>query len=185
MVGIYKITNLITGESYVGRSVHIEERWKEHFCKGYGARHSARFQEAIDLYGKEGFSFQILEECASEVLSERERYWINTLRPEYNTVTDGHIISPETRAKISASLTGKKQPADVIEKRKASIKELHKTHPQTNEGHRKKVAVQINEIMEFESVKAMAEYMGVDASTVTSALKRNGKVKGKKVWYVV
>ena len=185
MVGIYKITNLKTGESYVGKSVHIAERWSEHFCKGYGARHSARFQEAIDQYGKEGFAFQVLEECQPEELHARERHWISILRPEYNTVTDGHEVSEETRAKIRASLSGKKQPAEVVEKRKASIKERHKAHPQTNEGHRKKVAVQITEIMEFESVKALAEHMGVDASTVTKALKRNGKIKGKKVWYVV
>lgn len=28
--GVYKITNLITNQSYIGVSIHIEERWKEH-----------------------------------------------------------------------------------------------------------------------------------------------------------
>ena len=30
MVGIYKITNIITGESYIGQSVKIEQRIKKH-----------------------------------------------------------------------------------------------------------------------------------------------------------
>jgi group I intron endonuclease len=63
MVGIYKITNLTTNECYVGKSVNIEKRWIDHFSKSYGARHSVRFQEAIDKYGKQGFDFRVIEEC--------------------------------------------------------------------------------------------------------------------------
>lgn len=30
MIGIYKITNTITQESYIGLSTHIEDRWEYH-----------------------------------------------------------------------------------------------------------------------------------------------------------
>ena len=30
MIGIYKITNLVTGDAYIGQSIQIEERFKEH-----------------------------------------------------------------------------------------------------------------------------------------------------------
>ena len=30
MIGIYKITNKINGQSYIGLSVDIEERWYKH-----------------------------------------------------------------------------------------------------------------------------------------------------------
>lgn len=185
MVGIYKITNLSTGQCYVGQSIHIEDRWKEHFCKGYGAVHNKEFQDAIDQYGIEGFSFRVLEECEPEALRDRERYWINALNPSYNSVVDGHDVSEETRAKISESLKGKKQPPEVIERRKQAIIARHKIFPQTNEGHRKQVALEEETVTVFESVKACAEYLGVDDSTVTKALKRGGKVHKKKVWYVV
>lgn len=33
MIGIYVLTNTITGEQYVGQSIHIEKRIKEHFPK--------------------------------------------------------------------------------------------------------------------------------------------------------
>lgn len=34
--GIYKITNLITGEHYIGQSKNIDERWKAHCKCGLG-----------------------------------------------------------------------------------------------------------------------------------------------------
>ena len=185
MVGIYKITNLYTHDCYIGKSKHVEKRWKEHFCKGYGAIHSQRFQNAIDEYGTESFVFELLEECSIPDLHEREAYWIGKLNPRYNTIFSGHKLSAVTRAKISRSLTGKRQSVETIEKRKASIKEYHKTHPQTNEGHRKRVAIEADGVLEFESVKALTEYLGVSDGVVSKALKRGGKVRGKKVWYVV
>lgn len=185
MVGVYKITNLKTAECYVGKSKHVEKRWQEHFSKGYGAVHSKRFQEAIDTYGNEGFSFQIIEECDVKDLDERERYWISELKPVYNTLMDGHAVSASTRAKISAKLKGRKQLPELVEKRRRGILERHKHHPQLNEGHRKRVAIEAGQTLEFESVKDLAEYLKVHASTVTKALKRKGKVSGKKVWYVV
>ena len=33
MIGIYKITNNINNNCYIGQSIHIEERWKEHKSK--------------------------------------------------------------------------------------------------------------------------------------------------------
>ena len=30
MIGIYKITNLINQKIYIGQSINIEQRWKEH-----------------------------------------------------------------------------------------------------------------------------------------------------------
>ena len=30
MIGIYKITNLVDGNAYIGQSIQIEERFKEH-----------------------------------------------------------------------------------------------------------------------------------------------------------
>ena len=70
--GIYKIENLINGKLYIGQSVHIELRWQEH------CRPSAKslIGKAISKYGKENFTFQILEECAESCLNEREAYYI-------------------------------------------------------------------------------------------------------------
>lgn len=185
MVGVYKITNLITNECYIGQSIHVEERWSEHFCKGYGARHSKKFQDAIDKYGKAGFKFEIIEPCSPEELAVKEDEWIAALKPEYNARFKGRTVDEAMRKRISLSLKGRKQDPALVEKRRQAILERHKTIPQTNAGHRKRVAVSGEITAEFESVKATAEFFNVHPSTVTQALKRSGKVKGHKVRYVV
>ena len=78
MIGIYKITNLVNGKAYVGQSVHIERRWMEHCLP---STHSL-IGKAIQKYGKENFSFQVIEECSVELLDEKEEYYIS----HYNSI---------------------------------------------------------------------------------------------------
>ena len=72
MIGIYKITNLKNGKSYIGQSVHIERRWSEHCIPSS----KSLIGKAIQKYGKENFSFQVLEECSVELLNEKEEFYI-------------------------------------------------------------------------------------------------------------
>lgn len=71
--GIYKITNLINGKFYIGSSVDCKRRWKReyniHLCR------------AFQKYGKENFSFEIIEECERKILFQREQYYLDTLKP--------------------------------------------------------------------------------------------------------
>lgn len=183
MVGIYKITNQITGNFYIGKSKNIAKRFYNH---RHYARHSESFESEISRYGWENFIFEVIEVCQEEDLLEREAYYIRLLKPAYNTVVRGRTLSDDVRSRISAKLAGRKQNQSVIEKRKASIKKLRETVPQTNAGHRKRVAVNLDgKTVECESVKAAAELLTVSPTTVTKALKRGGKVKKHLVWYAV
>lgn len=87
-IGIYKITNKITGKGYIGQSIHIERRWEEH-CRPSS---SSLISKSIHKYGKINFSFEILEECQEEDLDFLEQYWIqkeNTIVPfGYNVALD-------------------------------------------------------------------------------------------------
>lgn len=179
MVGIYKITNLITGDCYIGQSRNLKKRINNHHQKGI---HSKLFEDHIKEYGWESFETEILEECDTEVLLEREAYYIELLKPTYNTIIRGRDVPKETRDKISKSLTGLKQSEETIAKRKESIRKRHEVIPQLNLGHRKKCA---SDEGEFDSVKDLALYYGVTPSSATHALKKNHKIKGHKVWYVV
>ncbi len=85
--GIYKIENLINHKVYIGQSVHIERRWKEH-CQ-YSTK--SVISDAIKKYGKENFSFQILEECSLDELNDKEIYYIqkfNCITPNGYNVKD-------------------------------------------------------------------------------------------------
>lgn len=87
MIGIYKITNKINGKIYVGQSNDIERRFSEHKY-----RNKLQIDIAIQKYGKENFTFEVLEECPIEQLNNREMYWIKTLKSfenGYNNTTGG------------------------------------------------------------------------------------------------
>lgn len=83
MIGIYKITNKVNGKSYIGQSINIERRFREH-CN----RCEQQIDQAIQKYGIDNFSFDIIEECLPEELNDREFFWItkeNTIIPNgYN-----------------------------------------------------------------------------------------------------
>lgn len=94
MIGIYKITNELTEKAYIGQSIQIEIRWKQHI---YDATHirektkKRKLYNAFYEYGIENFTFEVLEECemVQSILNERERYWIQY----YNTYNDGYNMT--------------------------------------------------------------------------------------------
>lgn len=71
--GIYKIENLKNGKIYIGQSIEIERRFQKHLV----AKDDFYIHKALRKYGKENFTFQIIEECDLKILNEREIYWIN------------------------------------------------------------------------------------------------------------
>ena len=76
--GIYKITNTITDECYIGQSVDVYKRWCEH-CKcglGIDTPPGNKLYKAIQEYGLENFTFELLTECTQSELNEKERYFI-------------------------------------------------------------------------------------------------------------
>jgi group I intron endonuclease len=52
--GIYKIVNIINGDIYVGSSVNLEKRKREHFTSlTKNKNHPKLLQRAYNKYGKE------------------------------------------------------------------------------------------------------------------------------------
>lgn len=90
--GIYKITNKITGEAYIGQSVDIHRRWQQHRKAPYSGKKCAKYplyRDAIH-YGWELFDFSIIEQCPKDYLDMRETYWINF----YGTINQYNQIMP-------------------------------------------------------------------------------------------
>jgi len=77
MEGIYLIRNNINGHVYIGQSVNMEQRWKQHLYACKSGKHSLLYK-AMRKDGIENFSFRPLE--ATDDLDERERYWIETYK---------------------------------------------------------------------------------------------------------
>lgn len=81
--GIYVVTNEINGKQYVGLSKNCYKRWQDHYSKSYNSTRpddvNKALYRAMRKYGRENFSFKILEECDESQLAEREKYWITQL----------------------------------------------------------------------------------------------------------
>lgn len=77
--GIYKITNINTQQCYIGQSVDVSTRWKDHVKCGLGIDASAtnKLYNAMQEEGVWNFTFELIEECAKELLNEKEKFWIN------------------------------------------------------------------------------------------------------------
>ncbi len=95
--GIYKITNKENGKCYIGLSVNIFERWKNHqqnYLKETGKEYNKALYRAFRKYGIQNFDWQILEYCEVDQLAEREIYWIEkeeTYIKGYNETIGGDI----------------------------------------------------------------------------------------------
>ena len=91
---IYKITNLINGKEYIGKtSYSIPQRWKIHL-KDYKreTEENRPLYRAMNKYGIDNFVIKEIEECSEKILSERESYWIdyyNTFHNGYNATRGG------------------------------------------------------------------------------------------------
>ena len=86
IIGVYKITNTITGDFYIGSSKDVKCRWANHKCPSV-LKKCPNNPMYLDMkkYGVDKFVFEILEEVEIEKLKETEQKFIETLKPTYNS----------------------------------------------------------------------------------------------------
>ena len=108
---------------YIGQTINPATRFQQHKHDAQKAKENNQFNialyNAINKYGIENFSFEIIEECLAKDLELREPYWISTLNTivpnGYNILKGGkHLFgennpfygkhhSEETKQKLSES----------------------------------------------------------------------------------
>ncbi len=88
VTGIYKITNINNNKCYIGQAVDIRSRWLEH-CKcglGIDTPQGNKLYYAMIHEGLNNFTFEVVEECAAELLNEKEKFYIDM----YNACAFGY-----------------------------------------------------------------------------------------------
>lgn len=112
--GVYKIFCKANKKIYIGSSTNIIKRWEKHKRMLRNGKHSnLHLQNAWNLYGNKEFDYLVIEYCENAFLIDREQFYINKLKPEFNIRTTassnaGIKASPETRKKISKAGMGNK-----------------------------------------------------------------------------
>lgn len=76
--GIYKITNQLTDQCYIGQSVDIASRWKDHAKCGLGIDTPSgnKLYAAMIQDGLWNFTFELLEKCERTDLDAKEKQYI-------------------------------------------------------------------------------------------------------------
>lgn len=200
--GIYKITNTYNNKFYIGSSINIDKRWYRHItdlncCK----HHNKHLQRAWKKYGKNSFTFEIIELCKPEDLLKSEQFYLDLLNPEYNhcKIANSRLgikASKETLEKMSKSQKGKKQSKETITKRAEKLKgnkfgsriisEEEKFNRRKNSKlGRPVIAFNEKEELEFPSVKqAVREFNLSSASPILKVIQgKNKSCKGYKWKY--
>lgn len=169
--GIYVITHIASGRMYVGQSIDIEERFKQH-AKGKGG--CGALSGAIAKHGWCAFDARVLEKCERAALNEREARWVDelaTMHPRgFNLVGGGgqsRQVTDDCRRRISEG-TRRGLTADVIEQRASKLRGV----PKSIEHRAKIAAAKRNDEANRERITAMARNQSADTRAKIAASKR-------------
>lgn len=115
MIGIYKITCNINNKVYIGQSVQIEQRFKNHIINYNNKNlkdYNTKFYRALRKYGIENFNFEIIEKLGStDLLDEREIYWISfydSFKNGYNSTSGGGNVTDNCELHPNAKSSNEK-----------------------------------------------------------------------------
>jgi len=140
-IGIYAIRNLVNEKQYIGSSVNIEKRWKDHIRQLRHHKHDNRhLQRAWDKYSEAAFQIEVLIETTKDRLLWWEQWCLDYLSPAYNIAPHAASVlgikhTPEVCAQISARMIGNTcaRGHRLSIKDKAKISAVHKGKTLTDE----------------------------------------------------
>jgi group I intron endonuclease len=176
---IYKITNKINNKIYIGKTCNKNpfNRWARHLNT---AKHKTTvnhtyqlIHKAINKYGKENFTFEVIEICNVENIGlEREKFWIEQYKSNvykygnefgYNLTeggdgSSGFKHSKESKEKMSKSRKGTRLGKENTfygkhhsQKTKLIISKTHLGKKQPKEQVLKRSKLTINNVLKIRS----------------------------------
>ena len=124
---VYKITNTVTGDFYIGSSKDVKQRWASHKCQStWNKCPNNPMYLDMQEYGKDKFVFEVLEvvkEVEEGKLKVTEQKFIELLKPAYNN-RNANGFDFERRKKTQRKAQKKYKKSD---KGKESQKKYQKT----------------------------------------------------------
>lgn len=199
MVDIYLITNNINGKRYVGKTQRgYLLRFQEH-CNAKKNGFNTYIGNAIDKYGKENFSIELLKTVDDDSWEYWEKYYIQEYKTLYSqggyNLTPGGDANPmdipeirekhlnscrtaEHREKISRAVKGREVSVETRNKiRENNLKNLDAVVSGLRKyNNSKKVRVGIIEgddvIQEFDSIADACKFVGTPSTNAGCILER-------------
>lgn len=127
--GVYVIINTLNNHRYIGSSVNIKRRWREHQRDlRAGKNPCSKLQNAWNKYSEEAFIFEVLEitERDPAQLCAREQYYLDLYMPEYNILPqaysgNGAVRTEEQKEHLRQLNQGKKYTPEQRENHKIAM----------------------------------------------------------------
>ena len=89
---VYKLTNTITGDFYIGSRNNIKKSLANHkYQSVWIVIPNDQMYQDIQRYGIDKFEFEILAEVEADQLKEIEQQFIEELKPTYNQMNENDL----------------------------------------------------------------------------------------------
>lgn len=181
--GVYRWTNKINGNTYVGSSINLAKRFGNYYNFSYIDKSKMLISKALIKYGYSNFSLEILEYCDSSKVVSREQHYIDLLNPKYNILkvagsTLGFTHSAETIDKFKARRPTLEQKVKLLEhlkKHNSSEEQINRSRERLLEynklkGQSVEVLDTVNDETSFySSIRQAAEAIGCVHGTILLA----------------
>jgi hypothetical protein len=173
-IGIYRWVNNLNGKTYIGSSTNLSVRFYTYFSLRSLAKSNRPLERALLKYGFSNFSLEILEYCNKEDAINREQYYLDKFKPEYNIV------------EIAGSTLGYKHTEESLKKMRDFILSdevmARKKLATKNASAATMIPILVNNIktedtQEYKSISEASNALGVSKSAVSQALLKNKLLK--------
>ena len=111
--GVYKITNTVTGDFYIGSSVNLHKRLQNHrWCLVGNCHRNVHLQRSWNKYSGDNFTFETILYCDKSMALYYEQVLIDNLNPAFNMAKNstapmlGRHHTEEHKRKLSEAKKG-------------------------------------------------------------------------------
>lgn len=184
--GIYCITNLLNGKTYIGQTGEsFLRRFWHHQWKLRNHKHdNPHLQAAFDKYGDDCFEFIVLEVCSTkDELDSKEIYYIAQESNSYNILAGGGGRRGAPMSEHAKKLLSEKNRAKMTGKKHSELSKARMSASRTGQPYtRHRSTTVINEeiaqsakkmLIQGLSVSSVAAQLSVPRNTVANMLTNN------------
>ncbi len=167
ITGIYKIINTKNNKVYIGSALSVFSRLNCHKNLLNKKKHfNSHLQKSWEKYGSDNFKFEIIEECESNLLQEREEYYIKIHNSNNNNFGYNRRLDCKTNLGLKFSDEHKKK----LSESHLGIKRSEETHKKILQSQYKKVyKYNLNGdfLKEYESVKEAGKDCNIHPANIS------------------